>query len=130
MANELKLGGTYKHYKTKGLYKALQVVKLLNNKDEPLDCYTHVLREVKYTGDGQYDGVMMELCYALNGGTLFVRHNSAPNVMLVLYFSHSAKDYFVRPLSEFVATVSSIHRPNETRVEDRIVPVPRFELQP
>lgn len=105
MANELKLGATYRHYKTKGLYKTLQLVKLLSTEHEPLDCYTQVLRPVKYTGDGLLDGQMMELCYALNGGLLFVRHKGAPLNILVLYFSLEARDYFVRPLTEFVAPV-------------------------
>lgn len=30
-ASELKLGGTYRHYKTKGLYQALSIVKNTEN---------------------------------------------------------------------------------------------------
>lgn len=121
----LKLGGTYKHYKTKGLYKVLQLVKLLCTSDEPLDCYTQVIRKVKYTGDGPLDGQMMELCYALNGGMLFVRYVGAATGILVLYRSYTAKDFFVRPLHEFVATVEDRPDPENPRVVRNI---PRFEF--
>jgi hypothetical protein len=52
MANELKIGGTYRHYKTKGLYQAIALVK--------------------NTGDGQGDGLMV-LYYSFTATCFFVR---------------------------------------------------------
>lgn len=50
--SELKLGATYRHYKTKGLYQAMALVK--------------------NTGDGQDDKLMV-LYYSFTANALFVR---------------------------------------------------------
>lgn len=49
---ELKLGATYQHYRTRGLYQAMALVK--------------------NTGDGQNDAWMV-LYYSFSNGSLFVR---------------------------------------------------------
>lgn len=75
MPGEVKMGALYRHYKTKGLYMPLQLVK--------------------NTGDGQNDQLM------------------------ALYYSFSARDLFVRPLVEWVASVPD--------GSSKIL-VPRFDL--
>lgn len=49
---QLKMGAMYRHYKTKGLYQPLQIVK--------------------NTGDGQNDQLMV-LYFSFSANTLFVR---------------------------------------------------------
>lgn len=116
--SELKLGATYQHYKTKGVYVPLQLVQMHGTTP---DEHTMFLRSVKFTGDGQLDGVAMELCYSIQRGVLFVLHRPLPDGVQptqVLYYSQSAKDYFVRPLHEFVEWVQV----------DMMDKAPRFKL--
>lgn len=119
--SDVKLGSTYRHYKTHGLYTALQLVRLMLPGQDP---HLLTVREVKYTGNGPLDGTLMFLCYSLSSGWLFVRHTdrNMAGTALVLYYSHEAKDYFVRPLSEFTKDVVS-----EETSAGRIW-VPRFAL--
>lgn len=117
MRNEFKLGGTYRHYKTKGLYQALAVVQYRPKR------YREVVTEVatvKDTGDGRNDR-LVRLCLSLDTGRLFVLNIEGAEEQMALYFSFSASALFVRPLTEFVANVAV-----DGKTDPRFAP--RFEL--
>lgn len=133
MTNELKLGGTYRHYKTNGLYTALQLVKF-----EPYAASfnNHFLSEVTFTGDGPYEDKVASLYLAFSPGVkLFLDDTNFElqrNKHQVLYWSQQHQRYFVRPLTEFVAHVeveAPISRSDSVKGIGYSV-VPRFELQP
>lgn len=121
MSNGLKLGGTYRHYKTRGLYTALQLVKF-EDKREPL--YTdRFIFDVTFTGDGTAGDTNIQLYLSFSPSVkLYLMYEARFAAQLefqqVLYYSLEHKRFFVRPLYEFVATA-----PGEKYM-------PRFELQP
>ncbi|TAL42397.1 MAG: hypothetical protein EPN91_08435 [Salinibacterium sp.] len=125
MPNELKLGGTYCHYKTKGLYQALAVVQ--NRPLRPGEQVVEVAT-VKDTSDGRNDK-LMKLCHSFTTGHLFVlntgdsptTHDGSLNDLMALYYSFSANNLFVRVLTEFVGEVAVDGMTNPRFA-------PRFEL--
>ena len=107
MANELKLGGTYRHYKTKGLYTALQLVRFENRNAEPSDMQ---IAEVTFTGDGPLENrrVSLHLTFSPSPRLYLQDDFGIQNEALqVLYWSKEHRRYFVRPLLEFVADVGA-----------------------
>lgn len=117
-AQEVKLGGTYRHYKTKGLYTALQLVKFEPTSnfafteagEHNIFSFAHFLRGLKFTGDGPNEDTIVKLYCSVRDSRLFLEYDlrfaDARENMQVLYWSFSAKDYFVRPLTEFAAQVN------------------------
>ena len=118
---ELKLGGTYQHYKTRGLYTALQLVKFENRSSGPTDMQ---VGEVTFTGDGPLENRLVALHLSfLPSVRLYLQDDFGvqQDQLQVLYWSKEHKRYFVRPLSEFVATVGDGSASAPLRA--------RFELQ-
>lgn len=80
--NELKLGGTYRHYKTDGLYIPMQLVK--------------------NTGDGQNDKLMV-LYYSLQAKVLFVRPLDEFVADVTVTKGHADGRDFITPRFKLVA---------------------------
>jgi len=121
-ARELKLGGTYQHYKTRGLYTPLQLVSCeVITADAHLKRHLSPVTVVTFTGDGPHEDKMLSLYYSLSENRLVLSAPSdvALEGMQVLYYSQQHTRYFVRPLTEFVATIGngSVSAPVRLRFE-------------
>lgn len=104
MTSKIQMGKTYRHYKTNGLYVPLQMVRLLDPAQP--DGHQVLVRTVTFTGDGPLENAQMDLVLSLATNLLFLRHKGGVGDIQVLYWSESAKNYFARPLSEFVEVVA------------------------
>lgn len=103
-AAQLKLGATYKHYKTKGLYVPLQFIFFAAE----LSVFYEPLMVVTFTGNGPNENENVDLVLSLRTMQLFMlpRGFKKPSDDAhVLYYSKEHQRYFVRPLQEFVARV-------------------------
>lgn len=122
---DLQQGGTYRHYKTQGLYTVLQLVRFDNRGGYPTDA---TIQQVTFSGDGPLKNRFVSLVLAFVPRVrLYLQDDfgTQGDALQVLYWSQEQKRYFVRPLTEFIAQVDvdGVVRPRFALVQ-RQIPFP------